>query len=191
MEVFLESVITTTIGLMSHFGLILGILIIFLESIIPILPLGIFITLNMFAYGKLVGFILSWVGTIMGCIVAFMASRKWFRAYVWDKIGDKKLVVKFMNFITDIKFSQLLILVALPFTPAFIVNIGAGLSKIPLKKFVLAIIIGKISIVYFWGYIGTGIIESIKNPYIVFQIIAILVVAYILSRILSKNFNIE
>lgn len=191
MESFIEVVISTTIHLLSSYGYFLGLLIVFFESIIPILPLSLFITLNVYAYGNVGGFIISWVGTILGCIVAFMASRKWFRSYVWNKIGDKEIVVRFMNYITDIKLSQLILLMALPFTPAFLINIGAGLSKISLKKFIVAIIFGKISIIYFWGYIGTSILESVKNPYIIFQIIVMLVIAYIVSKILSKNFNIE
>ncbi len=191
MQIFIETIVATITAHMHTIGPILGITIVILESIIPVLPLAIFIALNMYAYGMVIGFILSWVGTIIGCLISFMAFRQWFRGYFWRKIENKERFIQLMNYITDIKFNQLVLLMALPFSPAFLINIGAGLSKISFKKFIIATIIGKISIVYFWGYIGTGIIESISNPAILLEMVLMLFIAYIVSRILGKNLNIE
>jgi len=82
-------------------------------------------------------------------------------------------------------------LIALPFTPAFLINIVCGLSKMEPKKFLLSILIGKISIVYFWGYVGTGLIESLQNPKIFLEIIIILLVAYAFSRVIQKILKVN
>ena len=47
-------------------SIFLGLGIIILESIFPILPLALFIATNVLVFGNIFGFILSWVGTIMG-----------------------------------------------------------------------------------------------------------------------------
>ena len=52
-------------------GLLLGMIIIILESIIPILPLAVFIAVNMILFGNFFGFILSWTSTIIGCLIMF------------------------------------------------------------------------------------------------------------------------
>lgn len=96
-----------------------------------------------------------------------------------------------MNVFDRLSFSQLVILIAIPFTPAFAVNIVAGLSKIKFKKYLAAIMIGKISLVIFWGYIGTGLIESFKNPTILLYIVIMLVGAYFASIYVGKRFNIK
>jgi membrane protein DedA with SNARE-associated domain len=59
------------------------------------------------------------------------------------------------------------------------------------KKFLLSILIGKISIVYFWGYVGTGLIESLQNPKIFLEIIIILLVAYAFSRVIQKILKVN
>ena len=74
----------------------------------------------------------------------------------------------------------------MPFTPAFLVNIAAGLSKIETKKFILAILIGKIFMVYFWGFIGVSLIESLKNPFILLKVLILLIIAYIVSLFAKK-----
>ena len=68
----------------------------------------------------------------------------------------------------------------MPFTPAFMVNIVAGLIKMDFKKYFIALLFGKIALVYFWGFIGTSFIESIQNPVILFKIVVIMGCTYLL-----------
>lgn len=172
-------------------GLIIGMLIIILESIIPVLPLAVFIAINMLVFGNIVGFIISWISTIIGCLLAFTLCRKGLSNKFYSKIKKDGKINKLMTKISNIKFSNLVIITALPFTPAFAVNIAAGLSIISYKKFLAAIIIAKISIIYFWGFIGTTFIESITNIKVLIELSLILSIAYIISKIVMKKFDIE
>ena len=52
-------------------ALIIGMSLIILESIIPMLPLAVFIAINMLVFGNIIGFILSWISTIIGCTLSF------------------------------------------------------------------------------------------------------------------------
>ena len=169
----------------------LGLGIIVLESIFPILPLALFIATNVLVFGNIFGFILSWVGTIMGCILSFTAFRKGFSRYLYHYIDTKEIGKDIMNTISNINFSGLVLLTAMPFTPAFLVNIVCGLSKIPFKKYLLAMLLAKISIVYFWGYVGTTFMESLENPQALLKLGIILLITYIISRIVCKKFNID
>ena len=86
---------------------------------------------------------------------------------------------------------QLVVLIAIPFTPAFLINIGAGLSKISYKRYLFALIIGKIFLVYFWGYIGVSLIESFHNPIIFLRVGFLLLIAYIISYFVNKHFKLD
>lgn len=172
-------------------GIIIGMLVIILESMIPILPLAVFIAVNMLVFGNILGFIISWISTIIGCLLAFTICRKGLSYIFYSKIKKDGKINKLMTKISNIKFTNLVIITALPFTPAFAVNIAAGLSTISYKKFLTAIIIAKISIVYFWGFIGTTFIESITNIKVLIELFIIILVAYIISKIVMKKFDIE
>ena len=52
-------------------------------------------------------------------------------------------------------------------------------------------IIGKIFLVYFWGFVGVSLIESIKNPIYLVRVGILLAIAYVISKIVSKKFKIE
>ena len=49
-----------------------------------------------------------------------------------------------MKVVNRLKLEQLVLLMAIPFTPAFLVNIVAGLSSINKSKFLTAVFISKI-----------------------------------------------
>ena len=172
-------------------GIMFGMLIIILESMIPVLPLAVFIAVNMLVFGNSIGFIISWIATIIGCLLAFTLCRKGLSIRFYKKIKEDGKVDKLMKKISKIKFTNLVFITALPFAPAFAINIASGLSKISYCKFIVAILISKLSIIYFWGFVGTTFIESITNVKILIELGLIILGAYIVSKIVMKKFNIE
>lgn len=168
-------------------GPFLGCLFIIIESIIPILPLSIFITLNFLAFGNIFGFIISYLCTVIGCMISFVIFRDGVQTLFERRLRNKSAVDKIMNVIDKLKFEHLVLLITVPFLPAFAINIAAGLSKMNLKKYLSALFIGKAFFVYFWGFVGTGILESLTNPGYLVKVVLIIVVAYILSRFMSKK----
>ncbi len=173
------------ISLAFGFGLIV------LESIIPILPLALFIALNMILFGNVVGFIMSWTATICGCLFSYYIFKKGFSSKVYRNL-DKHIKAKgVVKTIKNIKFSNLVIIMAIPFTPAFSINIGAGLSRMNIKKFFFALLIAKLVIVYFWGFVGTTLVESLTDIGVLIKLVSILIIAFVLSKFVLKKFNIE
>lgn len=172
-------------------GLLLGMIIIILESMIPILPLAVFIAVNMILFGNFFGFILSWASTIIGCLIMFTLVRKYLSNHFRNHTKHSKQIKKIMEKFDYIKFPTLVLITALPFTPAFLINIAAGLSKMSYKKFTANILIAKLSIVYFWGYIGTSFIESITDITVLIRLAFIMLGAYVLSKIVMKKNKID
>lgn len=183
--------VMNTIDALGVYGPLLGCVFIILESIIPPLPLFVFITLNFVAYGKLVGFIISWICTCIGCFLSYFLVKKFLRNWVLKKINNVDLLTKWMSYIENLSLSKITVILAIPFTPAFMVNIAAGICNMDFKKFSIAILISKIFLVYFWGVVGTGLLESLHNPRSIITVIVMMVVAYLVSLIIKKVFKID
>lgn len=189
-----DTISETLLNDLGAWGAVLSCFLITIESILPILPLCVFVTFNFFTFGNILGFLISWAFTILGCMLSFMLFRTKVKSWVEKKLIKGKTgseVKKLMNFIDKISLSSLAMLVAIPFTPAFAVNIAAGLSNISKKKFLAGILIGKVFMVYFWGYIGTTLLESITHPIYLARILVMLLIAYIISKIVNKHFNLD
>ena len=188
----IDTFIDTTLQGMGVWGPIIGCFFILIESMVPVLPLFVFITLNFLAFGNILGFIISWIFTCIGCFISFLLFRCKVQTWLFKRLKKQGIISEHtIDVITNLKFEELTTIIAIPFTPAFLVNIAAGLSKMSYKKFLGALLIGKIFLVYFWGFVGVSLIESIKNPIYLVRVGVLLVIAYVLSKIISKKFKLE
>ena len=172
-------------------GVIVSCVLMCLESIVPIIPLLALITINMIVMGKTIGFFVSWFFTIIGCVISYFIFKNGFGNKFEKLTADKLTMQKYKRIFKNISTGKLVLIIAMPFTPAFVVNIVAGLLKIDFKKFLFAIIIGKLSMVYFLGFIGSSVVESIKNPTILFRMFVIMGAAYLLYLIVNKFLKID
>lgn len=189
----INNFINTFVLHLSSWGLIGGFFLIFLESIIPALPLGVFIGMNILAFGNVTGFFLSYFSTIIGCMLSFSVFKYVVKDLVLRILNNKTIekVEVYMKKIKKLDFNCLVILIALPITPASLINMAAGLAKMDSKKYLLALLIGKLSIVYFWGYIGSSILKDIKNPQVILKMIILVLITYIISKIIEKIIKVE
>ena len=188
-----REIIEFSTNFISSGGLLFGFFIVYLECLIPVLPLSVFIALNVNAFGFFTGVLISWIATCLGCVTCYYLyiflgdklTKKFISRKTYSKIKDK--IDKFR----DIKFSQLVLVITVPFTPSFLINLLAGLSHMKKEKFFLGLLIGKIFTIIFWGYIGKTLIESLMDIKALIYIGVTLVVAFIISKIVTKKFGIE
>lgn len=193
----MESILTDIIGNIEYFvetsniffSVALGAFIVLLESIIPVLPLSVFIAINVIAFGPIGGFIISWIGTMIGCTLSYYIFN-YLRLFIYKKLYKHIKLINFINKINDIRFSNLVLILAMPFTPAFTINIAAGLSEMKYKKYFLALLCSKVFIVYFWAFIATTFLESITDIAVIIKILILILGAFILSKIVARKFKL-
>lgn len=185
----MEALINNLTNILNNFGIFGGFFIIYIESIIPIIPLCVFITLNVLTFGNIVGFFISWIATIFGCLTMHLLCKK-LDNKLEKKYSSNKKIMNLKEKISNISFSSLVLLIAIPFTPAFAINIASGLSKISTKKYLYALIIGKIPMIYFWGFIGKTLLESITDISTIIEICVMIILALLVSKIANKYLRI-
>lgn len=172
-------------------GVIFACGLISVESIIPVMPISVFITINFLVLGHPLGFVVSYIFTVIGCIMSYYIFKKGFGNKFEKLTENKKLISKYKKLFKNITTGQLILIIAMPFTPAFVVNIVAGLVKMDFKKYLIGLLFGKLAMVYFFGFIGTSLIDSIKNPTILIKIAIIMLLTYILYLLIKKILKFE
>lgn len=165
-------------------------ILIVLEGVLAFLPLVVFVTINMLTLGPVVGGILSWILTSIGSFLTFYLCRIGLSEFFQNKFSKGKLS-KLMHRIDNLKFKQLVLIIAIPFAPSFFINVGAGLSKIAIKKYFYSLLVGKIFVIIFLGYIGCNVIECLTNPVVLVKVIILIVVAYVVAQIVNKKFDLD
>ena len=115
-------------------GPLLACLLIFGESLIPVLPLFVFITIIFIAYGYVIGFIISYFLTSLGCFFMFYLCRTVLKKVFTKRVRKIQKFDNLMKKIDKISLPNLALLIAIPFTPAFLINIGCGIVDMNKNK---------------------------------------------------------
>jgi uncharacterized membrane protein YdjX (TVP38/TMEM64 family) len=174
-------------------GILFGFFLVFIECFIPALPLSVFVTLNINAFGFLLGVVISWIATCTGSFLCYLLF-SFIEEKFLSKLFNRKFIKKISNNIDkfrNISFSLLVLILTLPFTPSFLINILAGLAGISREKYITALLIGKAFMIIFWGYIGSSLLKSLTDIYSIIYIIIALGLAYIISKIISHRLDLE
>ncbi|CAH2713534.1 hypothetical protein BACCIP111895_00670 [Neobacillus rhizosphaerae] len=165
-------------------GPIPGILLPVIEAFFPFLPLFLFVMANANAFGLWLGFLYSWLGACIGAFLVFILIRKYGQRRIFAFLSKHPKVRKLMDWVDRHGFGPLFLLLCFPFTPSAVVNIVAGLSKIRMAQYMLAVCIGKMVMIFTMSFIGYDIRSLITKPYrTVLVLIIIFLLWYVGKRI--------
>jgi len=154
-------------NLAAHYrtlGPLIGILLPFVEAFLPFLPLVVIVVANASSYGLWIGFLLSWIGTVLGSYVVFLLTRKFGKHPRLKRFIGKEKVQKLIKWVDMRGLSPLFILLCFPFTPSVIVNIVAGLSNIKKKYYLIVIMAGKFIMIASMSVLGYDLKALITDP---------------------------
>ncbi len=114
-------------------------------------------------FGAVTGTVYVNIGATAGATAAFLLARYLFRDAVRSRLGAR---LENMNRELETRgFNYLLFLRLVPLFPFFLINLGAGLTRVPLRTFVLATMAGIIpgSFVFCNAGASLAAIESMKD----------------------------
>jgi uncharacterized membrane protein YdjX (TVP38/TMEM64 family) len=171
------------------FGPIPGILLPLIEAFLPFLPLFLFVMANTNAFGLWFGFLFSWIGAVTGALLVFLLVRRFGQRKVLRIIKKHRQVKKLMQWVERHGFGPLFILLCFPFTPSAVVNIVAGLSKIGIYQYMLAVMIGKLVMIFTISYVGHDIRSLITNPFKAIVVGIVIVILWYVGKRIEVRMN--
>ena len=186
---FNEENITGLIETFKSFGIFIAFLLPFIEAFIPFLPIILFVIANVHAYGLLVGFLISWAGTVTGSYFVFLILRLISKKKFMKKVIEHKKVVKFIKWIDNHGFGPLFILLCFPFTPGALVNMVSAFSNISKQVYLLALILSKAIMIFTLSFIGADINSFFASPKKSIIVFVIIFVLWLVGKWLEKYFD--
>lgn len=124
------------------------------QTVIPIMPGAISIPAGTLVFGSFWGFILNYTSIVLGSFIAFGLCRKYGRRLLWVLIGEKAFK-KYTQLLDSDTFTRTFVVAMLvPFMPADIFCMIAGISNMPLKFFALVLILCKPLSLYLYTEAG-------------------------------------
>ncbi|ANK37827.1 TVP38/TMEM64 family protein [Staphylococcus equorum] len=174
--------------LFGNLGYIVGFLLPFIEAFIPILPIIVFVIVNVNAYGFIIGTLLAWMGTVAGSYIVFLFFRRLTHTRYMKKIQQRTSVQRLIHFIDRKGVLPIFILMCFPFTPSALVNIVASLSHIKAHVYLTVLIASKFVMIGLVGWLGNDITTLFTSPTRLITIIIVILIVWFVGRKIEKHF---
>lgn len=174
--------------LFGNLGYIVGFLLPFIEAFIPILPIIVFVIVNVNAYGFIIGTLLAWMGTVAGSYIVFLFFRRLTHTRYMKKIQQRTSVQRLIHFIDRKGVLPIFILMCFPFTPSALVNIVASLSHIKAHAYLTVLIASKFVMIGLVGWLGNDITTLLTSPARLITIIIVILIVWFVGRKIEKHF---
>ncbi|MHC0036762.1 TVP38/TMEM64 family protein [Pseudoneobacillus sp. C159] len=186
--------IENIMGLIQQYralGPIPGIVLPMLEAFLPFLPLFLFVMANASAFGLWLGFLFSWIGACIGALLVFLFFRRFGQKRFLNFLHRYDKVKKLMTWVENHGFGPIFLLLCFPFTPSALVNIVAGLSKINIYQYMLAVLIGKFVMIFMISFIGYDLRSLITQPLRTAIVIAVIIILWYVGKRIEVRLNIS
>jgi uncharacterized membrane protein YdjX (TVP38/TMEM64 family) len=171
------------------FGPVPGILLPMMEAFFPFLPLFLFVMANASAFGLWLGFLFSWVGAVAGSLLVFVIVRKYGQRRMFRFLKNHSKVSKLMAWLERHGFGPLFLLLCFPFTPSALINIVAGLSNIKKYQYLIAVMAGKMVMIFTISFIGHDVVSLIKKPLRTVIVVIVIFILWLAGKWLELQFN--
>ncbi|WP_339238649.1 TVP38/TMEM64 family protein [Paenibacillus sp. FSL R5-0517] len=171
------------------FGPLPGILLTFMKSFVPPLPTLLIVGVNGAVYGLWAGFLYSWIGMILGCTVTFLIVREIGKSAFVERWARKPRVQRSMVWIRRNAFGYVFLLSIFPVGPFVIINVAAGIARMRLLSFLLAVACGKAIMIFSVTYIGSNVEQFLEHPARWVGVLLFIAVSLWASRKLERHFT--
>lgn len=170
------------------FGPIPGLLLPFLKSFVPPLPTIGIIGWNAVVYGLWLGFLYSWIGLIAGSILTFLIIRSIAGRPFVERWTRRSKIARTMEWIRANGFLCVFLLSLLPVGPFVVINTAAGLARMHIRSFALAIALGRGVMIFTVSYIGHDPYRYVEQPWRLVFVILLIALSVILGKRMEAFF---
>ena len=157
-----------------------------IQAVVPVIPFVILCSANGLLFGLTKGIIITMIGTLAGASITFFVSRQ--LGYKWAvKRYEQSRLRNIARMNGPRGFFVILTLRLLPYFPAPVINVSAGVSQISFWSFLAASALGKLPFVLGYTLLGYSLLHG-KN-YILGAVIvlSIIVVPYLVVKMKKRS----
>lgn len=166
-----------------------GILLTFMKSFVPPLPTLLIVGINGAVYGLWAGFLYSWIGIVLGCTVTFLLVREVGKSRFVERWSNKPRVQRSMVWIRRNAMGYVFLLSIFPVGPFVIINVAAGIARMRLASFLVAVGLGKAIMIFCVTYIGSNVEQFLEHPVRWLGVLLFIAISLWASRKLERHFT--
>ncbi|PZE22550.1 TVP38/TMEM64 family protein [Paenibacillus xerothermodurans] len=173
-----------TWGLWGHAA---GALLVYIQTLVPVLPFLVVAGANVLIFGFWLGFIVNYVMTVLGAVTAFWIARHYGGGWLHRKLAKYSYLNAFSSKLKRHGFFYMTLSRFIPMIPSFVINYGAALMKVKPRHFVLGTIAGNLPMIFLESLVGHDLLYFQHNKGRLMLLGAIFVILFLIGRAAKKK----
>lgn len=145
------------------FSVVLGMLVVFVQVMVPFAPFVLVAGANVLVFGLFWGTAINYVMAVLGSFTAFMFARYFGHDRVERRMAKYEAVKVFNKRMEKQGLFYVLLGRLIPVIPSTAISLGAGITKIRTRDYVLGTVIGKFPMILLESLIGHDLIHFQQN----------------------------
>jgi len=161
------------------FGPVIIVLMFLVQAMAPVIPYAFLAGAAGIIYGKITGFFMAWGGAVLGTLVLYLLARYTCKGYFERMLENKHYELNMQNMSNRKVFFLIVIFRIFPIIPTPIINIGSGVSGVPIAVFAASSALGMLPWSIAYVFLGDYLKQShdIMNAMIIFAVIILIIMA--------------
>ncbi|GKX30656.1 TVP38/TMEM64 family protein [Vallitalea longa] len=155
---------TNMLDQIREIGIFAGVGLAMIEAFFPPLPLILFVTINVTAFGFWTGYMYSWLGSCIGSIIVFLVIKRFGQKRFQQKIAHNEKIFNIFRWIKEKGFTPVFFLHTFPFTPSIVVCGLAALAGIKNREYISGLVLGKLLMIFSLSFIGFNVRAFVEQP---------------------------
>ena len=157
------------------------------HAMVPLIPGGQFLGIvSGYLFGIWLGTLYCIVGILIGSSITFLITKKYGERFI-EKIVEKRELIHFELFFKKRGKYSILITHLIPLFPGDLISIGAGLTNIKLKDFVLMSFLGLVPHLLLVTWLGKELQRGLTTTAItLLSLVIIIFLIYLLRHIIKR-----
>lgn len=119
----------------DSFGIFAAVLLPYVETLLPFLPLFLMLAFNIMKFGVVLGYVLTYIGTVLGTLTIFYFLRYFASKNFKDSKRKDSKVAVYLHWIETTHPLTHIVVLMIPLSPTFMINYSMGLTKMKFKTF--------------------------------------------------------
>lgn len=140
----------------GFFGPVLLVLAQVAQVILRFVPGGLTCTAGVVIFGPFWGFVINYIGLLIGCVAVFALVRK-YGIRIAEKLAGRENLERYWKWSEGKKFNTIFLVTAiLPFFPDDLICVAASLTKISFKRYFLICALGRAPGLILYSLVAAG-----------------------------------
>jgi uncharacterized membrane protein YdjX (TVP38/TMEM64 family) len=148
--------------------LLLTLCLMIVQNLLTLFPILILVLFNQWLFDFWLGFLWSWIGTVIGALCVFLFAKLWFTSLIKHKRSQELFTRIRKHGIIAVFVARLI-----PIFPSNLINIASGLSGISLRHFFIGTVFGNLIFTFVLSLIGSGFVEEDNQSLLYWGIILV------------------